>query len=246
MKRLIAIGLSVLMLVGFSAHAAYEISDSNKQKYLDWIKKHGHGWSYALAVAPNGCGWYESGNSIYEAKRKALRGCKKSCKTTCEIKDVDGKSAFIKKRGSSSYSSSSSTASSSDKIWCLTKYGVIEYDRSGCIKEGHNVYSSKSQAEAEHKRLKGGSSSSYSTASSSGSKVVWCATANWATKYTEQVCKSVGGKSYSHKFQADAEHKRLKAASTPVVKTASLTIRSNVNGDSVYIDGPMTRRWTRL
>ena len=44
------------------------------------------------------------------------------------------------------------------------------------------------------------------TASHSGSKVVWCATANWASKYTERVCKSVGGKSYSSEYLAKAEH----------------------------------------
>ena len=177
MKRFIAIILSVLMLVGFSAHAAYELSDSAKEGYLKWIKKGGGSWSYALAMAPNGCGWYESGNSIYEAKRKALKGCKKSCKTTCEIKDVDGKSAFIKQRSSSSYSSnSSSTASSSSKVWCATKDSVTWIRGKYCGQE--SSFSTKSQASAEHKRLKG-TSSSYSTASSSsssGSKVVWCAT----------------------------------------------------------------------
>ena len=71
MKRLFAIGLSLLMLVGFSTNAV-AISDSDKESYLKWIKKHGAGWSYALAAAPNGCGWYDSGSSIYEAKRKAL------------------------------------------------------------------------------------------------------------------------------------------------------------------------------
>ena len=38
MKRLIAIGLSVLMLVGFSADAV-AMSDSDKKKYLAWIKE---------------------------------------------------------------------------------------------------------------------------------------------------------------------------------------------------------------
>ena len=34
MKRLVAIILSVLMLVGYSAHADYEISDSVRESYL--------------------------------------------------------------------------------------------------------------------------------------------------------------------------------------------------------------------
>ena len=38
MKRLIAIGLSVLMLVGFSADAVAML-DSDKKKYLAWIKE---------------------------------------------------------------------------------------------------------------------------------------------------------------------------------------------------------------
>ena len=51
MRRL----LSVLFLCGlvFSGQA-YGMSDSGKQKYLDWLKTIG-GSDGALAVAPNGC-----------------------------------------------------------------------------------------------------------------------------------------------------------------------------------------------
>ena len=50
MKRLFAIGLSLLMLVEFSAHAV-AMSESDKQQYLDWLKTIG-GSDGALAVAP--------------------------------------------------------------------------------------------------------------------------------------------------------------------------------------------------
>ena len=99
------------------------------------------------------------------------------------------------------------------------------------------MHSSKYLAQAAHKRLTGGSSSSSSsTASSSGFNLVWCATKNDYLYQKVSACKAQGGKSYASMSLAKAEHKRLKAASTPEVKTASLTIRSNVNGDSVYID----------
>ena len=339
MRRL----LSVLFLCGlvFSGQA-YGMSESGKQKYLDWLKTIG-GSDGALAVAPGGCWNASSSVTVQHAKRRALNKCRERCNRTCEIKDVNGTSRFIKKRGSSS----SSTASSSDMVWCATRKTVTHTNPHFCSNWGGKAYSSKYQAEVEHKRLKGGSSSS-STASSSAnhaycydssrkifykstrcsgpdkkiskreytnrrlssssttttasSSLVWCATNKWwsytqettcrsvggtmhSSKYLAQAahkrltggssssssstasssgfnlvwcatkndylyqkvsaCKAQGGKSYSSMSLAKAEHKRLKAVSTPEVKTASLTIRSNVNGDSVYIDGEY-RGSTRL
>jgi hypothetical protein len=49
MKRLLAIGVSLLMLVGFSANAV-AMSDSDKEKYLDWVL--GYSSSTALAEKP--------------------------------------------------------------------------------------------------------------------------------------------------------------------------------------------------
>ena len=51
------------------------------------------------------------------------------------------------------------------------------------------------------------------------------------------ICSSWGGKAFSKEYQAKAAHQRLKATTTPAIKTASLTVRSNVKDDKVYIDG---------
>jgi len=297
MKRFIAIGLSVLMLVGFSAHAAYELSDSAKESYLKWIEKGGGSWTYALAVSPNGgyaAGW---GQTIYEAKKKALKECKKFTKSTsCKIMDVDGKTSFIKQRGSSSYSSNSSssyssTASSSgNSIYCFDGGYKSFYRVQKPLSCGHNRQISK--REFTNKRLDSSSSSSSysSTASRSGNSIYcfdggyksfyrvqkplscghnrqiskreftnkrldssssstasnsstkWCTTSSrlWQitnTSASTDYCTGQGGFVYASEVRAQAAHELLKAASTPVIKTASLTIRSNVTGDRVYIDG---------
>ena len=90
------------------------------------------------------------------------------------------------------------------------------------------------EAKAEHKRLKGSSSSYSSTASSS--KGIWCANARWVVYTDKHSCDKWKAKAFATKYQAQAEHKRLKAASTPAIKTASLTVRSNVKDDKVYVD----------
>jgi Tfp pilus assembly protein PilV len=116
MKRLIA--LSVLLVFGSVAYADYEMSDSQKQKYRDWLRSLDTFYTGALAIAPNGCWYADGGGTRSQAKRAALKSCKKHCKSdACKVVDVNGTSAFIKQRGSSS---SSSTASSSDKLWCAT------------------------------------------------------------------------------------------------------------------------------
>ena len=53
MKRLIA--LIVLLVFGSVAYADYEMSDSEKERYLRWAKQLRSGRDFALAVAPNGC-----------------------------------------------------------------------------------------------------------------------------------------------------------------------------------------------
>ncbi|MDP6314572.1 MAG: hypothetical protein QGF76_09935, partial [Arenicellales bacterium] len=120
MKRLFA--LSVLLVFGSVAYADYEMSNSEKERYLSWGRQITWGGDFALAVAPNGCydvasGGTESG--MYAVRKKALAQCKKKCKTSaCRVMDVNGTSAFIKQRGSSS--SSSTASSSKNLIWCVT------------------------------------------------------------------------------------------------------------------------------
>jgi len=94
MKRLFAIGLSLLMLVGFSADAV-AMSDREKNAYLEWIKDLGafHG---ALAIASNGCWRARHASDLYSAKKNVLKACKRECKSNnCEVVDVDGTSSFI-------------------------------------------------------------------------------------------------------------------------------------------------------
>jgi len=68
---------------------------------------------------------------------------------------------------------------------------------------------------------------------------IWCATEIRVSHRQRFSCIGAlpKGKAFNNKSLAEAEHQRLKEASTPVVKTATLTLRSNVKGDRVYIDG---------
>ena len=287
MQRLIA--LSVLLVFGSVAYADYEMSDSQKQRYRDWLRSLDTFYTGALAIAPNGCWYANGGGTRSQAKRAALRECKKNCKSNaCKVVDVNGTSAFIKQRGSSS---SSSTASSSKNLtWCVTssRYNnkhVHQVTRAGCTGMAGKAFVTQSLAEAEHQRLKG------ATTASSSKNLIWCVTSSsYNNKYVHQVtragCASMAGKAFviqslaeaehqrlketvttsddwiwcateirvswrqrfscidalkgkafNNKSLAEAEHQRLKEASTPVVKTATLTLRSNVKGDRVYIDG---------
>jgi len=151
-------------------------------------------------------------------------------------------SAFRNKLRAES-SSYSSTASSKKKVWCATKYAAWSSVK-GC-RSGVKAFSTEAQAKAEHQRLKAASTSTASTSTASSSsasawKMSWCATSKSVWYALESSCRSSSGTPYTSKEQAQAEHKRLKAkeaeVSKPVVKTASLTIRSNVAGDKVYID----------
>jgi len=213
MKRFV----SVLFLCGlvFSGQA-YGMSDSGKQQYLDWLKTIG-GSEGALAVAPGGCWAAEPGLDTYSAKRKALRRCKNYCKKTCEIKDVNGISYFIKQSGSSS----SSKASSSSKIWCATKYFYRQMGKTSCLARGGKSYSSESQANREHQRLHKTTSVYSSTASSSSSKLVWCATKYFYRQMRKTSCLARGGKSYSSESQANREHQRLYKTTSVYSSTAS-------------------------
>ena len=212
MRRLIA--LIVLFVFGSVAYADYEMSDSEKERYLKWAGK-SSGADFALAVAPNGCYDVASGGTasggMYAVRKKALAQCKKKCKTSaCRVMDVNGTSAFIKQRGSSS--SSSTASSSKNLIWCVTsssynnKY-VHQVTRAGCASMAGKAFVTQSLAEAEHKRLKG-------TTTASGPDYVWCATASSVFLIKESECRYKGGKSYATYSLAQAEHQRLKAVAT--------------------------------
>ena len=73
----------------------------------------------------------------------------------------------------------------------------------------------------------------------------WCATRNSVSESASYLCKYMGGKFFTSQDQAKAEHKRLNSASDQPVKGISLTIRSNVDDDNVYVDG-VYRGSTRL
>ena len=128
MRRLIA--LSVLLVFGSVAYADYEMSDSEKERYLKWGLRQSSGADFALAVAPDGC-WGIGVVSVVEcvardpsqcyiqvgiARYKALAQCKKKCKSNaCKIMDTNGHSPFIKQRGSSSSSPTVSTPTPAQK-----------------------------------------------------------------------------------------------------------------------------------
>ncbi len=79
MRRLFA--LSFLFVFGSVAYADYEVSDSEKERYLRWAKQLKSGRDFALAVAPNGCydlASWNVGGGMYQAKREALARCEKN------------------------------------------------------------------------------------------------------------------------------------------------------------------------
>jgi hypothetical protein len=79
MRRLLV--LSVLLVFGSVAYADYEMSDSEKERYLRWAKQLRSGRDFALAVAPNGCydQSYWAPGFLYQLRRDALAKCKKEC-----------------------------------------------------------------------------------------------------------------------------------------------------------------------
>lgn len=100
------IGILVLLTcIGVSGSInAVAFSESSKQEYLDWLKSLTGGAVGAMAVCPEK-GWSSgAGFSADEAKRKALEVCKqRHCGgAPCEIKDVDGRSNFVRSNGGSS------------------------------------------------------------------------------------------------------------------------------------------------
>ena len=92
MKRLIAIGLSVLMLVGFSADAV-AMSDSDKKKYLAWIKED-RSQAAALAIDASGA-IVQNVTGVYSSRTPestiANGACclKRQNQTTCQSAQED-------------------------------------------------------------------------------------------------------------------------------------------------------------
>jgi len=137
----------------------------------------------------------------------------------------------------SNKSGSSSTASSSSsnrRVWCATADDYSKTTNALCLTKGGKSFNTANAARIEHLGLK--SASRTSTASSSISHYglpSWCARDSGVTAEPINHCTSTGGKFFSNKVAAEAEHSRLKSSTS----FASLTIRSNVRGDRVYIDG---------
>ena len=104
--------------------------------------------------------------------------------------------------------STSTASSSSDYVWCVTRYSVILTEREICNSRNGKSFSSEYQADAEHKRLR------------ADEDWIWCATKNRVSGTQRYVCReTLRGKDFSSKYQARAEHKRLKAASTIAAST---------------------------
>ena len=132
MIKRISLVLSVCLSVLFSLSTGAEpyMSNKDKDKYLIWVDKLGQGdaegkcWGggcrAALAVGPNGCWAKYPDMSLSRAKQQALKKCNTDCSTNdCQIMDIDGGSAFIKKvdsRVSSSTAKPSTTRASTDSL----------------------------------------------------------------------------------------------------------------------------------
>ena len=107
MKRLFA--LIVLLIFGSVAYADYEVPDNTKDEYLKWYKDlkvnqvAGH---VAMAADVMGKSWWYYTGTKHRAKTRALKSCQENSSKpeTCKIMDVDGKSDYIKQRGSVSKS----------------------------------------------------------------------------------------------------------------------------------------------
>jgi uncharacterized caspase-like protein len=112
-----------------------------------------------------------------------------------------------------------------ENIWCVSGSNASYVAREYCYDTlDGTMYSTeasaKEAAQAEYKRLKG-----TVTASTSGSKSVWCAGASssYVFKTTKTYCKSINRKSFPTKAQAQAEHERLKGIATASTSASNLT-----------------------
>jgi hypothetical protein len=114
------------------------------------------------------------------------------------------------------------STSGSKNVWCASASSVSVYWTSEIYcknKKNQKGFSSKSQAEREHKRLKASSANS-SAASSLSSEKIWCAHSGGISDTYQVTCRAWGGKAYNQKYLAEAEHQRLKKQTT-IASTSS-------------------------
>jgi len=211
MTRIFILLAATLLLHGVGAHAEV-VSVKDWKKYKSWAKAFYPERDVALAVAPNGSNCSDAGRGQAQAKANALRCCKTSqhnpSNANCKIVAVNFKST--------NRSSSTASTSGSNSVWCVGANIVFEtmttvpwmffLDETYCRNKHGKGFSTKSQAEAEHQRLK------KQTTTASTSSKVWCATKGevWSTNAS---CGS-GVRVFSNKAKAQAEHKRLKEIAT--------------------------------
>jgi uncharacterized caspase-like protein len=110
-------------------------------------------------------------------------------------------------------------ASSSSKVWCASPYSAFQTFEYYCNSNNWESFSTKAQAQVEHQRLK-----KQTTASTSGSKSVrWCANiySFWSLSSWQEGCGSSSASLFSTRYQAEAEHQRLKKKITTASTSGS-------------------------
>ena len=99
----------------------------------------------------------------------------------------------------------SSTDSGSKSVWCATKESAaLVENEEVCSKFGGTIFSSQAQAQSAVLGLK---------LAWNASKL-WCATRQTVYLTTNASCVDAGGKSYSNKYLAEEERKRLKGSTS--------------------------------
>jgi uncharacterized caspase-like protein len=149
------------------------------------------------------------------ALSNAMRACKlvSTMPHTCEVVDVNGDSGLLKKYLEKK---GRSTIFASKKVWCANKKSVFLADQKYCnSRTDARGFSTKAQAQAVHQRLK-----RIATASTSGSKTVWCATKYEVWSTTRTNCGSLV-RVFSNRAKAQAEHNRLKRQTTTASTSGS-------------------------
>ena len=147
----------------------------------------------------------------------------------------DGRRWIGSNKPSTSSYASSSNSTAGEKIWCATAKTVKLTTRVNCQNYlGGKAFSlsNRASAAAAHRRLRSSSSSS-AASSSSYNPESWCVRSSGVTKERFQRCVVNGGLAYSKRSDA----KNIWRHQFGSTSYASLTIRSNVRGDRVYIDG---------
>ena len=197
MKTLIILSICLLGIVApFQASA---MSDADKDKYLEVLRKGIDGEStLALAIDADGFWTWHSGTTPFMAKTNALNYCKQKSKRrdTCKIVDVDGKSDFIKQRTSTQVIGNVSYGD--DHKWCevLGKYTSV----ANCKKVGGGAETAKT--------------------------LMWCATKFSVSRQYPTTCNNRGGKVFTFKLEADAEHQR-RAGKVDTAKTTPTTLEAS-------------------